>query len=208
MINMTMVTLSTKYCLSDEDVEVLIDNDFEKSTVWWMRSLTEDRFMNYGKRIPANEPFRVELDLPDGEYQFGCGKYDVKNSNDKPCSQKVTLYIEGGKVNYCKWNELPSKGEKKDVPKVDYEGGSGGSKIDWNADGRKKDKMDDDNTPIVLMEDYYYCNKFGFVLPKGEIPTDDSCFEVRDAGSKFDIAPTVACRNCMNVRRLYRTDAS
>lgn len=208
---MTKVTLSTKYCLSPEDVEILVDNEFEKSTTWWMRSLSENRFINYGSRIPGDEPFKVELDLPDGEYQFGCGKYEVKNSAGKPCSQKVTLYIEDGKVNYCKWKDLPSQGGSKSVggstPKVDYGDSTSSKGIDWTSSSNSlPNPTNYENVPVVLMDDYYYCNKFGFVLPKDEVPSDDSCFESNFKGSKFDAEPTVACRNCVNVRRLYRTE--
>ena len=211
VIDMTKVTLSTKYCLSPESVKVLVDSGLDKSTMWWMRNLTEDRFIDYGPRIPATEPFVVELDLPDGEYQFGCGKYNIKNEFGEPCSQKVTLYIEDGKIRYCKWRELPSQGGTKSsggiTSKVDYGDSAPSKGIDWTSSSNSlPNPTNDENVPVVLMEDYYYCNKFGFVLPKDEVPSDDYCFESNSKGSKFNAEPTVACRNCVNVRRLYRTD--
>jgi hypothetical protein len=62
-----------------------------------------------GKRISGDQPFRIEIDLPEGDYQAGCGEKGFMVGG-KEAKQSIFFTVDEEGAFICKWSELPSNG--------------------------------------------------------------------------------------------------
>ena len=101
---MTNVHVSTKYCIAQEDLELLADNKRK----WWLRG-EKTGFVKGFPVIACTSPVDIEIDLPDDEYTLGTGDYNTVNDAGKHLSQRTYFYIAEGTLRYCKRSEFPSQ---------------------------------------------------------------------------------------------------
>lgn len=128
------VHISNRWTLKPSEVQALVDNGRGTSINWWCRNLTSDGFVKYeqqlgGQRIPGDKPFEADLDLEPGEYQFGCGKWDVIDSTSgRHCSQKFYVLVDNEGAHVLKRDELPSQGGTGRPAQTSFNGSGNG----WN----------------------------------------------------------------------------
>jgi len=115
-----VTTIYSKYYLSDDQIESLVECGFTTKVNWYIQNMTTNQFVNYGQilgngeRVKGNKP--LNLTFPDGvfnpgdEVKAGVGKWDVMDPNGKHCQQAVFFYIaDNGVAIPCKYKELPSQ---------------------------------------------------------------------------------------------------
>lgn len=193
---MVSIHIESKYALSEEDIDQLIDAGKGTKCTWWLRRLDDNTWHTnlLGDRVPATQKISKDIDVPDNsEFQFGCGDSKViSEKTGRGCFQKVTFFVKDGVVNYCKWSELPSQG------------GNGSSDSEWGNSNTSASggwgNATETVKPTPVKEEYFvvpscrYCTKDMCILGDEDV-CDDFEYDIPSEGSK--------CANCTKSKTLY-----
>jgi hypothetical protein len=111
--------ISTKYCLSLPQIDLLMDAGLVTKTTWYLQNLTTREFISYTsmfniRRVSGAD--QLDLEFPDGyfapgtEVKAGVGDWNTVDANGRHCQQTAFWYVdENGTAIPCKYKELPSQ---------------------------------------------------------------------------------------------------
>lgn len=196
---MTIVNVNNKWCLKQDEMEILLANGMGTKTSWWLKNMTTGQFVNYqeqiGTRIRGDQPFVATLELEPGEYMGATGNYQTISSSGRHCSQVFYIYVDENGGQVCKKSELPSQGGTG-TPTAQTGGGWGTSTGGWSTDT----STNHHTTPVAPKEEY-------FVIPNFKACMQDltvkSGFDNCDDCDMVDYSGNLECANCRHALDVY-----